>query len=110
MINSKSSYLQRYGKKKKKEKIFKKKKHLPTFCHKINPLFLQIIGIFTILMLIFPNPMLIFLNFMKNFIKNYTLSISFHYLCNQKSDIRLSGKALFHLIRWNNSINQFKKV
>lgn len=25
MINSKSSYLQRYGKKKKKEKIFKKK-------------------------------------------------------------------------------------
>ena len=43
---------------------------------------------------------------MKNFIKNYTLSISFHYLCNQKSDIRLSGKALFHLIRWNNSINQ----
>lgn len=54
--------------------------------------------------------MLIFLNFMKNFIKNYTLSISFHYLCNQKSDIRLSGKSLFHLIRWNNSINQFKKV
>ena len=53
--------------------------------------------------------MLIFLNFIKNFIKNYTLSISFHYLCNQKSDIRLSGKALFHLIRWNNSINQFKK-
>lgn len=50
--------------------------------------------------------MLIFLNLMKNFIKNYTLSISFHYLCNQKSDIRLSGKALFHLIRWNNSINQ----
>lgn len=43
---------------------------------------------------------------MKNFIKNYTLSISFHYLCNQKSDIWLSGKALFHLIRWNNSINQ----
>ena len=43
---------------------------------------------------------------MKKFIKNYTLSISFHYLCNQKSDIRLSGKALFHLIRWNNSINQ----
>ena len=43
---------------------------------------------------------------MKNFIKNYTLSISFHYLCNLKSDIRLSGKALFHLIRWNNSINQ----
>ena len=66
--------------------------------------------IFPIQTLIFPIPMLIFLNLMKNFIKNYTLSISFHYLCNLKSDIRLSGKALFHLIRWNDSINQFKKV
>lgn len=85
MINSKSSYLQRYGKKKEKRENIQEKKHLPTFCHKINPLFLQIIGIFTILMLIFPNsmlifpiPMLIFLNLMKKFIKNYTLSISFH--------------------------------
>lgn len=34
--------------------------------------------IFPIQTLIFPIPMLIFLNFMKNFIKNYTLSISFH--------------------------------
>lgn len=56
--------------------------------------------------------MLIFLNFTKNFIKNYTLSISFHYLCNQKSDIRLSkeGKLpAYPMARFNQSINQFKK-
>lgn len=78
MINSKSSYLQRYGKKKKKEKIFKKKNIFLHFVTKSIPLFLQIIATFTIPMLIISNPMLIFLNFMKNFIKNYTLSISFH--------------------------------
>ena len=56
--------------------------------------------------------MLIFLNFMKNFIKNYTLSISFHYLCNQKSDIRLSkeGKLpAYPMEQFNQSINS-KKV
>ena len=48
---------------------------------------------------------------MKNFIKNYTLSISFHYLCNQKSDIRLSkeGKLpAYPMARFYQSINSKK--